>query len=96
MTATGFEPYIQMLIHYTHKCSQYRSISWPVWLNDWVFVYELIGCGLKPVAFTSASDIAPVSSKAFLDIQATAEFKFTPKRRTCDMIRTHNQMHDTD
>ena len=61
-----------------------------------MFVYELIGCGLKPVAFTSASDTAPVSSKAFLDIQATAEFKFTPKRRTCDMIRTHNQMHDTD
>ena len=24
-----------------------QSIIWPVWLNDWVFIYELSGCGFK-------------------------------------------------
>ena len=36
------------------------------------------------------SDIPPVSSKKFLDIQATTECRFTLKRE-CDMIRTHSQ-----
>ena len=27
--------------------SQQSSIIWPVWLNCWVFVYELSGCGFK-------------------------------------------------
>ena len=27
--------------------SQHRSIIWPVWLNGWVFVYELSGCGFE-------------------------------------------------
>ena len=31
-------------IHHTDKYSQYSSIIWPVWLNGWVFVYELSGC----------------------------------------------------
>ena len=26
---------------------QHSSIIWPVWLNGWVFVYKLIGCGFK-------------------------------------------------
>ena len=26
---------------------QHRSIIWPVWLNGWVFVYELSGCGFE-------------------------------------------------
>ena len=30
-------------IHRTDKYSQHRSIIWPVWLNGWVFVYELSG-----------------------------------------------------
>ena len=25
---------------------QHSSIIWPVWLNGWVFIYELSGCGL--------------------------------------------------
>ena len=29
------------------KCSQYSPITWPVWLNCCVFVYELCGCGYK-------------------------------------------------
>ena len=35
-------------------------------------------------------NIAPVSSKEFLDIQATIEYKFTLKR-VLDMIITYNQ-----
>ena len=31
----------------TDKYSQYSSIIWPVWLNGWVFVYELSGCGFE-------------------------------------------------
>ena len=37
--------YSQM--HYTDKYSQHSSIIWPVWLNGWVFVYELSGCGFE-------------------------------------------------
>ena len=34
-------------MHRTDKFSQYSSIIWPVWLNDWVLVYELSGCGFN-------------------------------------------------
>ena len=34
-------------MHRTDKYSQHSSIIWPVWLNGWVFVYELSGCGFK-------------------------------------------------
>ena len=37
--------YIQM--HHADKCSQHSSIILPVWLNGWVFVYELSSCGFK-------------------------------------------------
>ena len=39
--------------------------------------------------------VTPVSSKEFLDIQATIECGFTLKR-VHDMIRTYSQMHGTD
>ena len=32
-------------MHCTDKYSQHSSIIWPVWLNVWVFVYELSSCG---------------------------------------------------
>ena len=35
--------YSQM--HHTDKYLQGSSIIWSVWLNGWVFVYELSGCG---------------------------------------------------
>ena len=41
------------------------------------------------------SDIAPVSSKEFLDIQATIECGFTMKR-VRDMIRAYSQMDRID
>ena len=37
------------LMHRKDKFSQRSSIIWPVWLNDWVFVYELSGCGFVAV-----------------------------------------------
>ena len=37
--------YSQM--HRTDKYSQHSSIIWPVWLNGWVFVYKLGGCGFE-------------------------------------------------
>ena len=41
------------------------------------------------------TDIAPVSSKGFLDIQAIIECEFTLKRAR-DMIITYSEMHRTD
>ena len=32
---------------HTDKKSQHNSIIWPVWLNGWVFVYELSDCGFE-------------------------------------------------
>ena len=61
--------YTQM--YRTDKYLQYSSIIWLVWLNGWVFIYKL--------SDSLTSDIAPVSSKEFLDIQATIEYKFTVK-----------------
>ena len=47
--------------------------------------------GSGPVAVTYISDFVPVSSKKFLDIQATIECGFTLKR-VCDMIRTYKEI----
>ena len=69
--------YSQM--HATCKYSQHSSIIRPVWLNGWVFVYKLSGCGFE---CRCCSDIAPVSRKEFLNIQAAVECRFTLKRVT--------------
>ena len=37
--------YSQM--HRTDKYSQHSKIIWQIWLNGWVFVYELSACGFK-------------------------------------------------
>ena len=34
-------------MHRTDKYSQDSSIIWPVGINDWMFVYELSGCGFE-------------------------------------------------
>ena len=51
--------------------------------------------GSCPVVVTKTSDLTPVLSKEFLDIQATIECGFTLKR-VRDMIRTYSQMHCRD
>ena len=45
--------------------------------------------GLSPLAVIEVSDIAPVSSKEFLEIQTTIQCEFTLKR-VRDMIRTYS------
>ena len=66
------------------------AISWPVWLNGLVVVLCVV-LNSNLVAVNKASYIAPVSSKVFLDIQATTEQRFTLKR-ACDMIITCSQL----
>ena len=39
---------INSQMQYTDKYPQHNSIILHVWLNDWVFVYELSGCGFEP------------------------------------------------
>ena len=51
--------------------------------------------GSSPVAVIYTSDIGSVSSKEFLDIQATIECGFTLKRIR-EIIRTSSQMQGTD
>ena len=34
-------------MHCTDNHSQHSSITGPVWLNGWVLVYELSGCGFE-------------------------------------------------
>ena len=34
-------------MHRTDKYSQHSSIIWAVWLNGWMFVYELSVCGFE-------------------------------------------------
>ena len=49
----------------------------------------------KVTAITLTSDILPVLSKEFLDIQATMECGFTLKH-VSDMIKTYHQIHRND
>ena len=79
----------------TDKYSQDSSIYLPVWLNGWVFIYELSGCG-----FESSCNHLNFRFRACFEQgvpwhQATTECGFTPKR-VRDMIRTYSQMHRTD
>ena len=74
---------------------EHSSIIWPVWLNDWVFVYELSGCGFESRCCHLNSHIVPVLCKEILDIQATIKCRFTLKW-VCDMIIIYSQTHRTD
>ena len=81
-------------------CYEYLSV-WCIWLYVLIMSrtrfrvnpHSIVGS--SPVAVTETSDFAPVSSKEFLDIQATIECGFTLKR-VRDMIRTYSQIHRTD
>ena len=52
-------------------CNGTRTHNHLVWLNGWMFVYELSGCGFEPRFSHLTSDFAPDSSKEFLGIQVT-------------------------
>ena len=34
-------------IHWRGKWSEHNSFTWPVWINGWVFLYELSGYGFE-------------------------------------------------
>ena len=59
-----------------HRYSQHSSIICPVWQNGCVLVCEISGCGFG----SHCSHNAPVSSKEFLDFQATIECGLSIKR----------------
>ena len=47
-------------MHRTDRYSQHSSIIWPFWLNGWVFVYKLNGCGLESGCCHSNIDVYTV------------------------------------
>ena len=76
-------------MHRTDTYPQHSSIFWPVCLNGWLLVYELSGCEFQ-FRYTWTSDIAPVSSKEFLDNQATIMCGFTHIIKCTVQISTHS------
>ena len=82
---------------YCMSLSCHSSIIWSVWLNRWVFVNELSGCGFE-FRSNQTSDVAPASSKEYYDIHAkiqAVECGFTLKL-VSDMKITYSQTHHTD
>ena len=77
------------------KYSQLSSIIWPVWLNDWGFVYKLSGCWFECSCSHLNSRFPAWLEQGISWIQATIEYGFTQKR-VHDMITTYSQMHHTD
>ena len=75
-------------MHHTDKYSTAQSFGQFYEIVECSFTNKVV-VGSNPVPVTKISDIAPVSSKEFLDIQTTRECRFSLKR-VCDMIRTHN------
>ena len=53
-----------------------------VWLNGWVFVYELSGCGFESRCCHLTSGMAPASSKEFFDIQVNYRVWIHSETRT--------------
>ena len=94
MTATGLETRTTYIVNE-------HSPIWPNWLNDWA-VFWVLTCTVHLTVFSChvkyafvMTDLAPDSSKEFLDIQAIIECGFTLKR-VRDMERTYSQMHRAD
>ena len=79
-------------IHSTDTFSQHKSIIWPFWLNGWVFVYELGGCGLMSHWSYLNSRYRASFGKKFLEIQTTIQCGFTLKDLR-DLIETYSLMH---
>ena len=63
---------------------------WPVWLNGWLFIYKLSNCGFSSsIKITEVSDIAHVSTKGFLDIQAIRGCRFMGMWQDNTNTQTH-------
>ena len=75
MTATGFEPTTTSFVNERSSMSVRLRTKW-LWFRI-------------PLLSLKTSDITPVLSKEFLDLQATTEHRFTLKR-VRDMIITYS------
>ena len=82
-------------MHRTDKNSQHSWIIWPVWLNYWVLVDEVSGCGIDSRCSHWNFRFPACFAQGVPLIQATIECGFTLKH-TRDMIRTYSQMQRTD
>ena len=82
-------------IHRTDKYSKQRPIIWPVWLNGWVFVYQLSGCRFGSSWSELNFRFHASFQQELLNIQAIIECGFTLKR-VPDMIRTYSKTDSTD
>ena len=60
--------------------------NWPVWLNGWVFVYKLSGCG-----FESCCSHLNFRHRVYFECGLWIECGLTLKR-VRDMIRTYNYL----
>ena len=70
-------------MHLTDKYSQFGSVIWSVWPNDWVFLYEISCFGFESCCIHLNF------------IQTFIECGFTVKL-VGDMIRTLSQLYRTD
>ena len=68
----------------TDKYSQNSSIIWPVWLNGWVFVYELSGCGFE----FSCSHLIPLNCFLILLLVAVKYYHCSLRISSCKMINS--------
>ena len=66
---------------------QHSSIIWSVWLNGWMLVYELIGCGFE-------SRCCHLNFR-YGTFRQTIKYRFTVKL-VHDMIITYSQMQRVD
>ena len=83
-------------MHHTDKYSQHSSIIWPIWLNDWVFVYELSGCGFESPLQSLKLQISHLfGARSFLTFRQLQSVN-SLWNAYLDMIRTCSQMHRTD
>ena len=77
------------------KYSQHSPFTWSVWLNGWVFSYQLSIRGSITVTVTLTSDISHVLSKKCLDIQTSMEWRRTLKRIRYIIIK-YSQLNPVD
>ena len=55
-------------MHRTDKSSQHSSIIWPGWLNSWVFVYRLSGCGFESSWGQLIVTVAEVTEEKLVEV----------------------------
>ena len=92
---SGNCPVGKLSYNLTGKYSQQNSVTWAVWRNYSVFVYELSGWGFVSRCSHLNFRYCSASSQKLLDIQATIECGFTLKS-VREMIRTYSLKHHTE